>query len=144
MHNPINKKDLDHVLTLLGSSAGGELVKLINRESTYTFMAYLSQSGTNAPTMDILYSNLETNPTIEYTGPGTYNITHPLINLTNTIVTINKDQVNLGNYAGAFVKQPGIISVITYDNAFTPGDGALNITPIKVQIWNNPLTVPLV
>jgi hypothetical protein len=144
MHNPINKKDLEHMVTLLGPTAGAELTKLINREPTYTFMAYLTQYNTDAPIVDILYSNLETNPVSTYGTTGIYVLEHPLFDFNNTVVIINKDQCTSGNYAGAFVKMAGQIFITCYDNAFTSTDNALYITPIKIQIWDKPTTVPLI
>ena len=131
-------KNLEKLSFFFGNSYGKELEKIIAREPDFTYMAYLSQSGTDAPVPQVLFSNLDTEPVYEYKGPGTYSMKHPLFNVNKTIVTTEPGSSYQTGYQ--FLTYPvqieGTISmtVTSFDGGSNTDDGLLN-SFIKVEVW---------
>jgi len=130
-------KNLHKLSAFFGFSYGKEFEKIIAREPSFTYMAYLTQSGSDAPVPQVLFSNLETSPTFVYNSTGTYDMFHPLANPTKSIVTISSGQVfSPDTYrAVAFIKNSGLIVINTIDSTGGASDDQLLNTLIKFEIW---------
>lgn len=134
---PKNLVESEKLSAFFGQTYGEQLETLIAREPQYTYMAYLSQTGTDAPTAQVLFSNLENNPVFEYVTTGDYKITHPMINFTKCIVTISSAQIVSPETfrAAAFVRGDGEIKIIVVDNTGSTVDDQLLNTMFKIEIW---------
>jgi hypothetical protein len=130
-------KNLNRLSAFFGLSYGKEFEKIIAREPSFTYMAYLSQTGTDAPVPQVLFSNFENNPTFAYNAIGVYDMFHPLINSTKSIVSISSGQVvSPDSYrAVAYIRTSGNIVVNTIDITGSPSDDQLLNTLIKFEVW---------
>ena len=129
--------NLHRLSAFFGLSYGREFEKIIAREPSFTYMAYLTQSGSDAPVPQVLFSNLETSPTFAYNATGVYDMSHPLINPTKSIVTISPGQVaSPDSYrAVAYIRGLGSIGINTIDYTNNPSDDQLLNTLIKLEVW---------
>jgi len=130
-------KNLNRLSAFFGLSYGKEFEKIIAREPSFTYMAYLTQSGSDAPVPQVLFSNLEASPTFVYNATGVYEMFHPLINSTKSIVTISSGQVAAPDSycAVAYIRSLGSIGINTIDYTSNPSDDQLLNTLIKLEIW---------
>lgn len=130
--------NLDRLKAFFGISYGKELATIIAREPTYTYMAFLTQTGTDAPVPQVLFSNLETDPVFSYDGPGMYKVSHPLIQVNKTIISFNPSNAATNGYqvTALPVTTEGEtrIIVVSYDGMSLVDDALLN-NPIKIEIW---------
>jgi hypothetical protein len=134
---PKNLKNVEKLSAFFGESYGNEFEKIIAREPEYTYMAYLTQTGTDAPTAQVLFNNLENVPVFEYVATGDYKITHSMIDFTKCIVTISSAQVVSPETfrAAAFVRGAGEIKILVVDNTGSTVDDQLLNTMFKIEIW---------
>lgn len=134
---PKNLKNVEKLSFYFGEAYGNELATIIAREPQYTYMAYLTQVGTDAPVPQVLFNNLETLPVYEYDGTGTYKVLHPLVNFTKCIVSISAGQVAAPDTyrAIAYVRGEGEIGITCVDSTSNPADDQLSNTMFKMEIW---------
>lgn len=134
---PKNLKDVEKLSAFFGPAYGKQFETVIAREPQYTYMAYLTQSGTDAPTAQVLFNNLETNPVYQYDGVGTYKLLHPLVDFTKCIVSISSGQVvSPDSYrAVAYIRGVGEVSVNCVDTVGNLVDDQLLNTMLKLEIW---------
>jgi hypothetical protein len=134
---PKNLKDVEKLSAFFGPGYGKQFETVIAREPQYTYMAYLSQKGTDVPIVQVLFNNLETDPIYEYNSVGTYSLFHPLVDFTKCIISISSGQVvTPDSYrAVAYIRSQGVIDILTIDNTATPLDEQLANTMFKMEIW---------
>lgn len=130
-------KETEKLSAFFGQDYGKQLETLIAREPQYTYMAYLTQTGTNAPTVQVLFSNLEVDPRFAYKDIGIYQVFHPQINNLKCISTISSGQVISPDSirAVSYVLIPGEIRINTVDNTNNGVDDQLLNTMFKLEIW---------
>lgn len=132
-------KNLEKLSAFFGISYGKEFQKIIAREPAFTYMAFLTQAGTNAPVPEILFNNFDNDPVFEYMTQGTYNVIHPLFKVNKTIVTIEP-----GSVLNPLEFQ-ALVTPILYDGNFKLitssldgtilSDDVLVNSLIKIEIW---------
>lgn len=134
---PKNLKEVEKLSAFFGQAYGKQLELLIAREPQYTYMAYLTQTDTNAPVPQVLFSNFDVDPTFAYKDVGVYQAFHPQIDALKSIVTISSGQVSSPDAVRAvsFVMQPGEIRIGTVDNMANGLDDQLTNTMFKLEIW---------
>jgi hypothetical protein len=134
---PKNLKNLEKLSFYFGQAYGNELATIIAREPQYTYMAYLTQTGTDVPVPQVLFSNLETLPVFTYDGIGIYKVLHPMVDFTKCILSISAGQVlSPDSYrAVAYVRGQGEVSITTVDATSNPADDQLSNTMFKMEIW---------
>lgn len=134
---PKNLKETEKLSAFFGETYGEEFEKIIAREPRFTYMAYLTQAGADAPVAQVLFSNFDTDPVFAYEASGTYNMLHPMINSTNCIVTISSGQNTAPETyrAAAFVRMEGKINIVTLDFVGNAMDDILLNTMVKLEIW---------
>ena len=134
---PKNLKNVKRLSFYFGETYGKELATIIAREPQYTYMAYLTQTGTDAPIPQVLFSNLEVSPRFAYKDIGVYQVFHPQINDLKCICTISSGQVTSPDSirAVSYVMQPGEIRIGTVDNTNNGLDDQLFNTMFKLEIW---------
>jgi hypothetical protein len=134
---PKNLKDVEKLSAFFGQAYGKQFESFIAREPQYTYMAYLTQVGTDAPVPQVLFSNLESDPIYQYDGTGTYKVLHPLIDSTKCIVSISAGQVAAPDSyrAVAYVRGEGEIGITCVDSTSNPADDQLLNTMFKIEIW---------
>jgi hypothetical protein len=131
-------KNLEKLSAFFGISYGKEFEKILVREPDFTYMAYLSQSGTDAPLAQVLFSNFDNGPEYEYKGQGIYTMKHPLFKVNKTIVTSEPGSSYQVGYQ--FLTYPVQVdgeitmSVTSFDGTSNIDDGLLN-SFIKVEVW---------
>lgn len=121
-----------------GEAYGKEFVDILAREPEYTYMAYLTQTGTDAPVAEVLFNNLETLPVYAYESQGTYKILHPFITYAKTIVSCSNAQIvdPYNHEAVIWIKNQGEVNIATptTDRSTADDDQLLN-TFVKIEIW---------
>ena len=134
---PKNLKNVERLSFYFGETYGKELATIIAREPQYTYMAYLTQTGTDAPVPQVLFNNLETLPVYQYDGTGVYKVLHPLIDSTKCIVSISAGQVaSPDTYrAIAYVSTQGQVRMACVDAMANSVDDQLLNTMFKLEIW---------
>jgi hypothetical protein len=134
---PKNLKDVERLSAFFGQTYGNELTTVIAREPQYTYMAYLTQTDTDVPVPQVLFSNLETLPVYKYDGIGTYKVLHPLVDFTKCIISISSGQVaSPDTYrAIAYVSTQGEVRMMCVDATAAPANDQLSNTMFKMEIW---------
>jgi hypothetical protein len=130
-------KETEKLSAFFGQDYGKQLETLIAREPQYTYMAYLTQTGTDVPTAQVLFSNLDNDPVYQYDGIGIYKVIHPAINFTKCIVSISAGQVAAPDTyrAIAYVRGEGEIGITCVDSTNNSADDQLLNTMFKIEIW---------
>ncbi len=113
--------------------------KLIGDSQPKIYKAIISQSGTNDPTVDHVFTNtIGVNPTFEYVNVGNYNI----IFSNNPFVDENKifhDFNSTDNAVGAtmYWNQEDSFGLQTTDlSTVTGGDGLMYKFPILIEVYS--------
>lgn len=134
---PKNLTNVERLSDVFGTQYGSRLEPIIAKEPDFTYKAFLTQVGTDAPVAQVLYSNFETEPLFVYNASGDYSVFYPLISAKKTIVSINNANVSApGNQAAAYVRGDGEILVKTGTLDFTAqADDLLLDTFFQIEIW---------
>ena len=124
----------DSLLYICKSSATGAAVWSVYRERpNKLFSANLTQTGTDAPTINVLYNDTGITWTGVYDAVGGYKLVPDVPPPDDT-----KVQVFCG-YGTALTNamrwRSGEVLIFVYDSGLNPVDGSLQNTPIHILIW---------
>lgn len=140
----LNKKfkDIQKLYDVFGWNNADTLKNGMAKSPDYMYIAFLTQSGTDAPTAEVLYNDMlvEYDYQMTYESTGIYRIYNPYIHPKSVLVELGYASSSVLGYtfSTAVVKEGYIEITCRTDVAGTLGDDILINIPIKLHIWNDP------
>jgi len=137
----LNKRfnDIQKLYDKLGWNNADTLKNAMAKSPDYMYIAFLTQTGTDAPVENVLYNDLVSASPVyfSYEGIGIYRIHCNLFKPGYMEVEIQNAQGNtfVDNTITATV-YTGYVELMVNDSG-SPADSILRNTPIKIRVWNN-------
>jgi len=117
-------------------SRNGSGIFVVGSAGTYTsYVANLNQTGTNAPTADVLENTLSGTPTFSYVGVGQYELTLTgefLVDV--TFIMVNNFVSN--GLIQCFRKDNDDIVINTFNTSLAATNGVLSDTSIVIKVYS--------
>jgi hypothetical protein len=118
--------------TLFADAAGDVTVPTIPYKS---FVAKISQSGANPPTVDYLFENTLTNPvTYSYNSVGVYQINCADFDLPKTVAFFQQGSGSGGSNF-QLPASTGAVTIIAYNNSGSLANGLFTYSDIEIRVY---------